>query len=70
MAWPVKNLTSGSSHCGAVEKNLTNIREDVGLIPGLAQWLGDLVLLRAVVWIEDSARMLWLWLWPAAVAPI
>ena len=25
-------------------KNLTRIREDVGLIPGLAQWVKDLAL--------------------------
>ena len=36
VAHPVKNLTSGSSHCGTVETNLTSIHEDVDLIPGLA----------------------------------
>ena len=32
----------GSSHCGAVERNLTRNHAVVGLIPGLAQWVKDL----------------------------
>ena len=28
-----------SSRCGSVETNPRNIHEDVGLIPGLAQWV-------------------------------
>ena len=39
----------GSSHCGAVEMNLTIIHEDGGSIPDLAQWVKDLVLPKAVV---------------------
>ena len=35
MAQWVKNLTAGSSGCGAVETNLTSIQEDAGSIPGL-----------------------------------
>ena len=33
-----------SSHCGSVETNPTRNHEVVGLIPGLAQWVKDLVL--------------------------
>ena len=46
-----------SSHCGAVEMNPTGIHEEAGLIPGLAQWVGDLALL-------------WLWCRLAAAALI
>ena len=38
-------MNVGTSYCGAVETNLTSIHEDVGLIPGLTQWVGDPALL-------------------------
>ena len=31
----------GSSLCGSVVMNLTNIHENVGSIPGLTQWVKD-----------------------------
>ena len=38
------------------EMNLTSIREDAGLTPGL-QWAEDLALPRSVVWVTDAARI-------------
>ena len=38
-----------SSHCVSAVMNPTSIHEDTGSIPGLAQWVKDLVLLGAVV---------------------
>ena len=46
-----------SSCRGSAVKNVTSIHEDIGLIPGLAQWVKDLVLL-------------WLWCRPAATVLI
>ena len=32
-------MIHGNSLCGEAEANLTSIHEDVGLTPGLAQWV-------------------------------
>ena len=41
----LENLLFGSSCCGTVETNLTGIHEELGWIPGLAQWVKDPALL-------------------------
>ena len=40
----INYLQNTSSHCFSAETNLMNIYENVGLIPGLAQWVKDAAL--------------------------
>ena len=51
----LKKRHGGSSHCGRMETNQTSIHEDAGSTPGLPRWVGDLALLRAVVWVAEVA---------------
>ena len=44
-----QNMKVGSSHRGAAEMNPIRNHDAASLIPGLAQWVKDLVLLSAVV---------------------
>ena len=41
----LKMVKKGNSHFGTVETSPTSIHEDVGLIPGLTQWVEDPALL-------------------------
>ena len=56
-AEPLKRIHLLSSHCGTVEVNPTRIHEDLGLIAGLAQFVKDLALPRAVVQVTDKAQI-------------
>ena len=56
--WVRRWVDYGSSHCGTVGLNLTSIRENAGSIPGLPQWVGDLVLPWAVVQVAVAAWIL------------
>ena len=49
----------GSSHCGASETNLTRIHEDVGLIPGLTQWVEEPTLWRGLAAVALMQPLAW-----------
>ena len=51
----LKKYPKRSSHCDSVVMNPTSVHEDVGLVPGLAQWVKVLALPSAVVWVTDTA---------------
>ena len=48
---------SWSSYCDAAETNPTSIHEDVGLIPGPAQWVRDPLLPLALVQVVDVVQI-------------
>ena len=68
-----KEWNSLSSRRGATETNPTRNHEVAGSVPGLFQWVKDLALSQAVVYVTyihgSDPVLLWLWCRPAAVTP-
>ena len=54
-----------------METNSTSVRENVGSIPYLTQWVKDSgIAVSSAICCRHSLDLAWLWLWPEAIAPI
>ena len=59
-----QNEKQKSSHCASTMINLTSTHEDVGLIPGLAQWVKDSgIAVSCGVGHRRGSNLVLLWLW-------